>query len=339
MLVTSPEFSTDAIRHGLPLENDYPIVTPPAQPDMRDGVNIWFFEENGEFGVPRLAIDAVGDSWDMPAIGSNIAFPDGRVLDGNGSAPAISPIDTDGNPTIRGNSALAFRCIEPFRRWHLSYDDELIDSNIEAQIAAPLDPSKKARVRIDAEFRLAIPVWSQFFADDDESLIAGWMGRGWRYETPVVIEGTFEIDGKARPFRGTGNLIRRKSRRSTYTTFPGHCWQAAIFPDGRAFGINTYPSKDGVPDYNTGFVFQDGRFYDAKVVEAPWLRELKAKGDDCSLVIESELGVSRIAGESLLSSFKPGWDTMGGLYLQQGGVRYTWDDQTAIGMIERSAFL
>ena len=338
MSIFSPNHSADDIRHGLPLESDLPIAERPDVPDMRDGVNIWFFEENGEFAVPRLAVDAVGDSWDMPGIGSNVAFPNERVLDGNGAAPAISAIDSEGRPTIRGNTALQFRCLEPFRKWHLSYDDEIVDTNIDAQLAGTIDRSRKTRFRIEADFALQIPVWSQLFADDDESAIAGWMGRGWRYETPVRIEGTMEIDGRERAFRGTGNLVRRKSRRSTYESFPGHCWEAAIFPDGRAFGINAYPAKEGEAQYNTGFIYKDGKYYDAKVVDTPWLTELLPAGDDCSLTIESELGLTRIRGESLLNTFKPGYQSMGGLSLHQGSVRYTWDDQTAIGMIERSSY-
>lgn len=333
--------SAEEIRHGLPIEYDLPIATRPDIPDMRDGINIWFFEENGEFGVPRLAIDAVGDSWDAAGIGCNIVFPDGRVLEGDKSVPAISPLDDEGKPTIRGSTALRFRCIEPFRKWHMSYDDEIVDTTIDDQIACEIDRTKTARIRIEIDIEYRIPVWAQIFADDDDSLIAGWMGRGWRYETPVLVSGTFEIDGKQRAFRGTGNLIRRKSRRSTYLDFPGHVWHSAIFPDGRAFGLNVYPPKDGVLYYNTGFIYKDGTYHDAKVVEVQWLGELAKDGDDCSIVLESALGRTHITGVSLLSTYKPSNrnGSMGGLNLHQGGVRFTWDDQTAIGVVERSSFV
>lgn len=332
--------SADDIRHGLPLEYDLPIADRPDIPDMRDGINIWFSEENGEFAVPRLAIDAVGDSWDMPSIGANVVFPDGRVLDGYRSAPAISPIDSDGKPMIRGNTKLQFRCIEPFRKWHVSYDDEMIDSDHASQVAGTMDPTKKAHVRIDMELELQMPVWKQIYADDDDSLAAGWMGRGWRYETPVRVHGTFEIDGKPRSFRGTGELVRRKSRRSTYYDFPGHTWVAAIFPDGRAFGVNVYPRKEGLPEFNTGFLYKDGKYYDAKAVEVQWLGELVKEGSDCSVTIECALGRFAIQGKTLLNTYKPskGNQGMGGLNLHQGCVRMTWDDQTTIGITERSSF-
>lgn len=330
--------SPELIRHGMP-KSELPFTDRPDVADMREGINIWFFEENGDFGVPRLAIDAVGATWDQRFIGANFAFPDGRVLDGAKTVPATSLFDEEGKPTVIGSTVLSFRCIEPFGTWHLSYDDEIVDTTADAQIAGKIDPSKNARIRIEADISLQIPVWKQVYADDDDSAEAGWMGRGWRYETPVRIEGTFEIDGKSRPFKGTGELVRRQSRRSTYGSFPGHSWQAAIFPSGKAFGCNVYPDVEGNPPFNMGYVYVDGVYHDAKVIEAPWLKQMVAKGDDCTVVLESALGQHRIAGTTLLSTFKPFFKSMGGLCLQQGGVRFTWDGETAIGMTERSASL
>lgn len=333
----------DCIRHGLPLESDFPIAERPSDPDLRDGVNVWFFEENGEFGVPRLGLDAVADSWDHRndwdnrRFCANVVFPSGRVLGGWYDSPAVSNIDTRGESRILGTEAVRFHCIEPFYRWHVSFDQELTDTDTAAQVAGRVDPAKTARVRIEADITLQIPVWSQVFAEDDERPVAGWMGRGWRYETPVKVDGMFEIDGKKRDFKATGSLVRRKSKRTSAAGMYGHCWLAAGFPDGRAFGCNVFPKLAGRPEYNTGYLYKDGRFYDAKVVEAPWLRGMLFAGEDMSVTLESELGLTRIEGESLLSTFKPGNPRMGGLTLNQGGVRFTWDGQVAIGLTERSA--
>jgi len=73
----------------------------------------------------------------------------------------------------------------------------------------------------------------------------------------------------------------------------------------------------------------------ARAVEIPWLRRLVASGDDVSLVLESELGRTRIQGATTLANFHCG--TLPGLNLQQSGARYSWDGQSAIGMIERSS--
>lgn len=336
---------TERIRHGLPLDADFPIAERPVDPDMRDGVNVWFFEENAEFGVARLGIDAVADSWDHRndwdnrRICANIAFPDRRVLGGWYDSPAVPARDECGEARVLGTQALRFRCIAPFRLWHVSYDHEPTDSDFATQIAGKMDPGCKARVRIEADIALQIPVWKQIIADDDTSPEAGWMGRGWRYETPVAVAGTFEIDGRQRAFSATGSLIRRKSRRTSSVDMYGHCWLAAGFPDGRAFGCNVFPARPDRPQFNLGYLYVGGRYYDAKVVEAPWLRDYVFEGEDMSVTLESALGLTRITGESLLSTFKPSTPRMGGMTLHQGGVRFCWDGQVAIGLTERSAVI
>ena len=311
------------------------IAQRPTNPSMREGVNIWFFEENGAFGVPRLAVDAVGESWDKRLVCANFSLPDGRVFDGWNTFPAVPTLDGESKPSIVGCTVLQFSCIEPMHKWRLSYDDEPQTGTVEEQIAKRMDPSRKARVRLNAEITFLPPPWAQYFAQSDRSFAARAMGIGWRYEVPCKVEGTFEVDGKARTFKGTGIFVHRQSIRD-FAGFWGHCWQAAAFPDGNAFGFNVYPKKEGQPEYNTGYIYKDGKSYDARVVEAPWLHKIVARDDDVSAVLESELGRTRIKGRTVLTTFKPSWGLMGGLNLEQSGVRYTWGDQSAIGMIERS---
>ena len=61
--------------------------------------------------------------------------------------------------------------------------------------------------------------------------------------------------------------------------------------------------------------------------------------DDVSFELVSELGVTRIAGVSALGIIKVGSPDTMGLTLQQGGARYSWDGQSAYGMIERSSLV
>ena len=54
-------------------------------------------------------------------------------------------------------------------------------------------------------------------------------------------------------------------------------------------------------------------------------------------MIETERGTTTIAGESLISTYHGMIPDDGiGLVLQQGIVRYTWDGESANGMMERS---
>ena len=77
--------------------------------------------------------------------------------------------------------------------------------------------------------------------------------------------------------------------------------------------------------------------YAARAVKVPWLRRIVGQGDDVSVELESELGITRIDGVTALSTFRVGNPDIGGLNLQQGGARYSWDGQGSYGMIERSA--
>jgi len=61
------------------------------------------------------------------------------------------------------------------------------------------------------------------------------------------------------------------------------------------------------------------------------------EGDDVSVELQSELGLTRITGVTALSTFRVGNPDIGGLNLQQGGARFTWDGQSAYGMVERSS--
>ena len=84
----------------------------------------------------------------------------------------------------------------------------------------------------------------------------------------------------------------------------------------------------------------DGELIPAWVVRAPWLRTLRPSGEDVSVVLETEQGTTEISAESVVSCFS----VMGGVgpdsqpfpVLQQAVTRFTWDGETANGMMERS---
>lgn len=328
---------------GLALEKDYVFASCPDDAEMRESVSLWFIEENGAFGFPRSGIEAEAKSWDDRMFQANFAFADGRVLIGPGRGPSHSPFDAEGRPTIIGAGPLVFQCIEPFKRWTARFDGDAADGSVADQIAGKLDITRRSPVKMDIEMVMATPAWVQENASldlsklsDAERADAESMGIGYRFEHLFRATGNFEIDGVSRPFRGTGLRIHRQSARPL-GGFRGHCWQSCLFPSGKAFGYIAYPPRDdGSVTYNEGYLYQDGRMTAARVVDAPWLRRVVPSGDNVSLTLESEIGLTRIEGVTALSTFRIGNPDIGGLNLQQSGVRYMWDDETAYGMIERS---
>lgn len=337
------KLTLEQITNGLTTDYDLFFPARPDNPDMRESTSVWLFEENGAFGFPRVGIEAEASSWDNRRVQGNFAVAGGRILDGVGMGAAHSPFDADGKPTVLGAGPIAFSCIEPFRKWRMTYDGTAVDGTVDQQIAQTLDRNKRTAVGFDVELEMVTPAWIQDISpakvahmSEADAIEAANMGIGWRFEHLFRAQGVFDLDGQRRQFKGVGLRVKRQSVRPL-AGFRGHCWQSAVFPDGRAFGYITYPPRENGTAYNDGYIFQDGRMYPARAVKIPWLRRIVGEGDDVSLELESALGITRIQGVTALSTFRVGNPDLGGLSLHQGGVRYSWDGQTAYGMIERSA--
>lgn len=335
--------TTIALSSGLDLDKDFVFPAQPDDPEMRESVSLWFIEENGAFGFPRTGIEAEAKCWDDRMFQANMAFAGGRILIGPGRGAPPSPIDADGNPTIIGAGPLTFRCVEPFKRWTAHFDGDAADGDVRDQMVSALDQTRRTPVKFDIEMEMVVPAWVQdnttvdlSTLSDAERADAESMGIGYRFEQLFRATGAFEVDGQIHPFKGSGLRIHRQSARPL-GGFRGHCWQSCVFPSGKAFGYIAYPPReDGTVTYNEGYIYDGSRMIAARVADAPWLRRIKPMGDDVSVTLESELGFTRIGGETVLSTFRIGNPDIGGMHLQQSGVRYTWDNETAYGMIERS---
>ena len=339
------ELSAQELAGGLAVDKDLVLPGQPEHPEMRESVSIWLFDETGAFAFPRGGIEAESQSWDQRLLQANFSFADGRVLSGAGRGPAPSAIDADGRPTVIGAGPLTFRCVEPFKRWTMHFDGPARDGHVREQFDGTFKTKTPSTVvKLDVDMTMATPAWVQEFSGDlskmsaQEAANAQAMGLGYRVEHHFRARGTLEIDGKRRDFRGTGTRIHRQSIRRLEGFF-GHCWLSALFPDGRAFGCLAYPPRDGGSEYsyNDAVIYQDGTLYPARIVKAPFLRRIVFEGDDVSVELESALGHTRIEGVTALSTFRIGNPDLGGLNLQQGGARYTWDGQSAYGMVERSS--
>lgn len=337
----------EQMANGLTPDHELFFASRPADPEMRESTSVWLYEESGAFGFPRIGIEAEAKAWDTPGYQANMALGGGRILDGRGQGPGPSPLGPDGRPTILGAGPLVFRCLEPFRRWAMCFDGTAVEGTVEQQITRSIDRTKLKPVRLELELEMATPAWVHDYSPEKvarmseaEATEARSMGVGWRLEHTCRARGTLSIDGRTREFRALGSRIKRQSVRPL-GGFRGHCWQSALFPDGRAFGYIAYPPfEDGTEPYNGGYVFQDGKMYRARATKIPWLRRLVGEGDDATLELESELGAVRIEATTALSTFMIMSRSDGlpvDFNLQQAGARYTWDGMTAYGMLERSA--
>lgn len=338
---------------GIDPQRELTFAERPDNPEMRDSVSFWVFDDAGELGLPRVGIEALAENWGAHAVQVNVAFPDGRVYRTREDGASWSPIGPDGRPTVLGGGPLGFECLREFDTWRVTFDGQLT-----ATSSADLVEGRKTGPLVDAAFEvdavLAVPPWVQGELDTQSGTqlrksVEGDLMGGPRYEQLFRARGTLTVDGDRRTFTGSGLRIRRQGVRKL-EGFWGHCWQSALFPGGRAFGYIAYPPRpDGEPTFNEGYLFTgDGELIPARVVEAPWLRRLQPLGEDVSVLLETAEGRVRIEGETVLSTHditdpRDVPEEMAALLanwtfpaLQQAGVRYTWDGEQTYGMLERS---
>jgi hypothetical protein len=328
---------------GLDAEREYVFPECPDEDGMRDAVNMWVSDDRGAVGLPRFAVEACAPRWDRHDLQVNVALGDGRVFRLRDAFPSLPALGPDGRASVFGAGPLVFRCVEPFRTWTAEFDGAATETSADALIAGDVE-GPVVDLSFAVEATMAVPPWIQgtLFPEAAEMLatsIEGKLMGGPRFEQLFRASGIVRVGDEEHSFTGSGLRIRRQGIRDV-TEFWGHCWQSALFPSGRAFGYIAYPPRpDGSESYNEGYLFTgDGALIPAKVLEAPWLTSLLPRGDDASFVFESELGVTRIVGETVFSTFELGIPEFPQFpVLFQGGVRYRWDGEETYGMLERSS--
>ena len=326
------------------------FASQPDNPEMRESVNAWIWDRRGEIGLPRVGVEAVADNWETHDVQVNVAVADGRVFNIFGPGPrhdAFGGEDPD-RPRVLGAGPLSFEMVEPYGHLRLRAEGDAVATSVTAQMEGALPgqggPSVPVEISIDL-FPAAPPFMNGGLLEEAKLVLdtqdeGDLMGHPWRFEQLCRASGTVRIGDERFTLEGGANRIRRQSVRRL-AKLRGHAWQAGLFPGGRGFGYIAYPPRsDGKPTYNEGYVFEgDGELIPARVVEAPWLRTLTPKGDDVSCVLETTEGKTvTISGETALSTFMimPPDVGGGGLQLQQSIVRYSWDGEESVGMLERS---
>jgi hypothetical protein len=333
---------------GLTDDREYVFPAQPEDPEMRESVNAWIWDGGTDVGMPRIGIEAVGDQWDTHEIQLNIAYPDGRVYNIFAPGKVHDPSGADGKPRILGAGPLSFELIEPFRHWKMRLDGLGVASTNDAQISGAARPQGEGDVPLAIELDIvsALPPWEngallpeakRVLDEQDEGALMG----GPRFEQLSRASGFLRVGDTEHRIDGGALRVRRQGIRRL-GTFRGHAWQSSVFPSGRGFGYIVYPDReDGLATYNEGYIFAgDGELIPAWVVEAPWLTKLQHTGEAVPVVLETAEGTVRIDGESVCCCFSVmggiGPGTEGYPVLQQAVVRYTWDGETANGMMERS---
>ena len=330
---------------GLGEEREFVFGEQPKDPEMRESVNAWLWDGGTDVGLPRIGVEAVGDQWNSHELQVNICTPDGRVFNAPPTGPVHPPLGADGRPRILGAGPLSFELIEPYKHWKLRLDGDMVETTVGRQIAGEPPEGRTVAIQAEIDIRSAVPPFEngmllesakRVLDDQDEGALMG----GPRFEQLSRATGALRIGEREYQIDGGALRVRRQGIRRM-GTFRGHAWQSALFPSGRAFGYIVYPPRDdGLATYNEGYLFEgDGALIAATVRDAPWLRRLRPADEDVSVTLETAKGTTTIEGTSLFSNFR----VLGGVgttsdfpVLQQAIARYTWEGETANGMMERS---
>jgi len=330
---------------GFTEDLEYVFATQPDDPEMRESVNAWIWDDSAEFGLPRIGVEALADQWDTHDVQVNVAFADGRVFNVFGAGPVHDPHGADGRPRVLGAGPLSFELVEPYGLLHVRIRGEAATTSVAAQIEGAFPgQGDGVPIELDVDLRPAAPPWMNGALREEAKRVldtqeeGDLMGHPWRFEQLCRASGSLRIGDERYEINGGANRIRRQSIRRL-AKLRGHAWQAALFPSGRGFGYIAYPPRtDGKITYNEGYVFEgDGELIPARVLQAPWLRALTPMGEAVPCVLETAKGVVAISGETAASTcmvMPP--EVGGGLQLQQALVRYSWDGEESVGMLERS---
>src|SRR5262245_36781708 len=97
---------------GMERSEDEVTTAVPPTPEYREGTSMWIWDDAGQVGLPRIAVEALGATWDHTRHASvNVALPDGRVLVVRENAEPHAVADAEGRPRILGTGPLQFECL------------------------------------------------------------------------------------------------------------------------------------------------------------------------------------------------------------------------------------
>jgi hypothetical protein len=165
---------------GLSDDREYVFATQPEDPEMRESVNAWVWDDGVDVGMPRISVEAVADQWDTHDLQINIGYADGRVFKIFGSGKVHDPIGSDGRARILGAGPLSFELVEPFRHWRLHLDGLAVATTVADQIAGnPTTNDPSVAVVLHLDIRHWVRCWSHGLHPWSRSDLPG-RRCGWR---------------------------------------------------------------------------------------------------------------------------------------------------------------
>lgn len=189
---------------------------------------------------------------------------------------------------------LSARCIEPFRKWKVSFDgyaDHVPNVDMQAGMARH---GVRVRLVIDLDVEAIMPVYDYSLATSGGGK-GGMDSQNWakqHYEQMYTAKGTITVGAKTYPYdgfgwrdhsqgpRGGNSEDNREEEGVLGDAWGGHVIAGAVFPSGRTLLVSRFWRPDGTINLDAGCIYEpSGELIYAQVLEAPRLTELQWQGE------------------------------------------------------------
>jgi hypothetical protein len=250
-----------------------------------------------------------------------------------------------------GGANTTFRCIEPFRRWRVTFDGYGLHTSLEDMSQGLAREGVKQRFFADLEIEFVTPVWDMHTAATTETGKGTMVDQGWakeHYEQLYHATGTVQFGEHELPFDGYGWRDHSSGPRGGGTGSPwgGHTIIGCLYPEsGRGWGLGRYWEPDGRISLEGGWVVgHDGVLVHAEVTEAPRLRSLTLEPEQLAIglrwpggSLETTITTTTSMWTSMMKHLVIGKDLDGpGLMYVLNHGPALWDGEVGHTYVERS---
>jgi hypothetical protein len=263
---------------GLPPGAESVIADPPSEPFWCENLLFALYDPGSDIGF-WLHLGTVPNDWTMWEERMLMLLPQGEGFLTMWSFHRTAP---ERRPAA---SNLEFRCIEPFRRWGVTFDGYAVHTTEDQMVAGASPPGERRRLVIDLDIDCVGGVWDAGTAASGSRGAGSLDSQGWAKEhyeqlfrvSGRVTAGPMEID-----FDGVGWRDHSRGPRGSGSgaTWGGHVIMGGLFPSGRGFILSRYWTPEGIVTLEGGgVVAEGGEMRYARVESAPRLTEFVMAGE------------------------------------------------------------
>jgi hypothetical protein len=288
---------------GLTPSREAIVGVTPEVPGWTENLLFTPYDPLADIGM-WLHLGTVADMWEMWEDRVLIGLPEEQgVL----SMWAYHRTVPDRRPA---GSNLAFRCEQPFIKWHISFDGFCVRSSYEAMRNGLVTDGPKSHVHLDLEVACLTPVWDAA-AGPAIASGAGMAEQSWareHYEQLNRVTGEVRIDGESIRFDGGGWRDHSRGPRGadTLKDWGGHVIVGGVMPSGRAFGLCRYWTRAGRTTLEGAYVVSDGELKHVGLDVIPGSADLSRSGERFSLAFDGGPPVAGTIRSSMWLSMADG---------------------------------